>query len=135
MLHLVQLIGQIGMLGAVSFHAAEPVVAQRLAASPDAGLEVVVDAVGNEELCVLGPAVIALGEPNLLLAQGLAMGGACILLVGRAPTDVAVDDDEGRTFALLEEYAEGAVEQPEVVGVAHSRDVPAVAHEAGGDVL
>ena len=62
-----------------------------------------VDAVGNKELGVLGPVVIPLGEPNLLLAQGLAVRGACILLVGRAPANVAVDDDQGRPFALLAE--------------------------------
>ena len=135
MLHPVELVGQFGMLGPVPLNPAEPGVAQRLAAPADALAEVLVDSVGHEELRVLGPAVIALGQPDFLLAQGLAVGGAGVLLVGRAPADVAVDDDQGRPIALLEEDAEGAVEQVEVVGVADPGDVPAVAQEPGGDVL
>ena len=95
----------------------------------------IVDPVGHEELRVLRPVVVALGQPDFLLAQGLAVGGAGVLLVGRAPADVAVDDDQGRPLALLEEVAEGAVEQVQVVGVAHPGDVPAVAQETRGDVL
>ena len=44
-------------------------------------LEVLVDAVGDEELGVLGPAVDPLGEPDLVLAQRLAVGRAGVLLV------------------------------------------------------
>ncbi len=135
MLHPVELVGQFGILGSVSLHPGEPGVAQLLATPADAFVEVVVDPVGHEELGVLGPVVVALGQPDLLLAQGLAVGGAGVLLVRRAPADVAVDDDQGRPVALLEEDAEGAVEQVQVVGVSHPGDVPAVAQETGGDVL
>ncbi len=63
------------------------------------------------------------------------MGGARILLVGRAPADMAVDDDQGRPFALLAESAEGSVEHVQVVGISHPGDVPAIARETRGDVL
>src|SRR5271157_5995216 len=101
MLHPVQLVGQLGVFGLVSPNSLEPGVAQLLSTAADAFMEMLVDTVGDEELGVLGPVVIPLGEPNLLLAQGLAVGGARILLVGRAPADMAVDDDQGRPFALL----------------------------------
>ena len=58
--------------------------------------EVLVDAVGDEELGVLGPAVGALGLAHLLLAERLAVGGGGVLLVRRALADVAVDDDQRR---------------------------------------
>ena len=85
MLHPVELVGQFGMLGPVPLDPAEPGIAQRLAATADAVAEVLVDPVGHEELRVLGPVVIALGQPDFLLAQRLAVGGAGVLLVGRAP--------------------------------------------------
>ena len=62
-LHLVDLGGQFGILGPVarrtaSIHSAP----RRRAARADAGREMLVDAVGHEELRVLGPAVAALGR-------------------------------------------------------------------------
>jgi hypothetical protein len=42
---------------------------------------VLADAVGDEELRVLGPAVVALGEADLLLAERLAVGFGGVLLV------------------------------------------------------
>ena len=81
-LHPVELVGQIGVLGPILLHPAEPGVAQFLPPPADALAEVVVDPVGHEELCVLGPSVIPLGEPDFVLAQRLAVGGAGVLLVG-----------------------------------------------------
>ena len=119
MLHPVELVGQFGVLGPVALDPGEPGVAQFLATPADAVAEVIVDSVGHEEFGILGPAVVALGEPDFFFAQRLAVGGAGVLLVGRTPADVAIDDDQGRPLALLEEDAEGAVEQIEVVGVSH----------------
>ena len=58
--------------------------------------EVLAHAVGHEELRVLGPAVGALGQPDLLVAERLAVRGGGVLLVRRAVADVAVDDDQRR---------------------------------------
>ena len=82
MLDPVKLVGQLGMLGLVGFEPLEPGVAQILAALADALAEVVVDAVGDEEFGVLGPAVELLGEADLILAQGFAVRAAGVLLVG-----------------------------------------------------
>ena len=48
-------------------------------------LEVFVHAVGNMEFLVFGPAVIALGQPDLFFAERLAVRAAGVLLVRRAP--------------------------------------------------
>ena len=61
------------------------------------------DAVGDEELRVLGPAVGALGEADLLLAERLAVGLGGVLLVRRTVADVAVQNDEGGAALRLPE--------------------------------
>ena len=58
-----------------------------------------------------------------------------VLLVRRAVADVAVHDDQGGPMLLLAEDLEGACQEIEIVGVADSRDVPAVALEARRDVV
>src|SRR3954447_18133587 len=92
-------------------------------------------ALRNLELLVFGPAVAAFGEANLLLAERLAVRRARILLVRRAIADVAVDDDQRLTVTGLAEGLEGTREHLQVVGIAHPRDVPAVADESRGDVV
>jgi hypothetical protein len=51
---------------------------------------------------------VPLGELDLLLAERLAVGGVGVLLVGRAPGDVAVDDDQRGSIGRLPEGVEGA---------------------------
>ena len=99
------------------------------------GRQTLPSSVGHQELGVLRPAVEPLGEPDLLLAQRLTVGGAGVLLGRRAEGDVAVDDDEGRAVVGVLEHPEGATEHVEVVRVAHPGHVPAVADEAGGRVV
>ena len=108
---------------------------QRGAAGADAGREVLADAVGHEELRVLGPAVAPLGEADLLVAERLAVRRARVLLVRRAVGDVAVDDDQRRAIGGALERPERALEHLEVVGVADAGDVPAVADEARRHVV
>ena len=101
-LHLVELVGEVGILRPCTASSwANQASRSCLAAFADALLEVVVDAVGHEELGVFGPAVVPLGQADFVLAQRLAMGGAGVLLVGGAPADVAVDDDQGRPVVGL----------------------------------
>ena len=97
--------------------------------------EVLADAVGDEELGVLGPLVGALGLAHLLLAERLAVGGGGVLLVGRAVADVAVDDDQRRARLLGLELVEGGGDPLRVVGVFDVEDVPAVALEAQRHVV
>ena len=58
---------------------------------------------GTRNLRVLGPAVAALGEADLFLAERLAVGRGGVLLVRRTVADVAVEDDEGRPALRLPE--------------------------------
>ena len=48
---------------------------------------------------------------------------------------MAIDDDQRRSVVRVFECREGALEQVEIVGVAHSGHVPAVAGEARCDVI
>ena len=134
-LHQLELLGQLGILRLVGLDLLEPGVAGLFPTLADAVLIVLVDAVGDEELGVLRPAVIPLCELDLFLAERLAVGGVGVLLVGRTPGDVAVDDDQRRPIIRLLEDLQGPVQHRRVVGVAHAGDVPAVADEPGGDVL
>src|SRR5262249_10568336 len=101
----------------------------------DAGREALVHAVGDEELGVLRPAIGALGQLHLVVAEGLSVGFLGVLLVGRTVADVAVEDDEGGPPRGAAEDVEGLLDAAGVVGVAHAEDVPSVALEAGRGVL
>lgn len=48
-----------------------------------------------------------LGQPRFLLTQGFAMGGLSVLFVGRAVTDVAVDDDKRGNAGSVQEILVG----------------------------
>ena len=91
--------------------------------------------VGNEELSVLRPAIVALGEPNLLFAKRLAVRGGGILLMRRAIADVAVQNDEGRPILGLVKHVERVLDAIDVIGVAHAQNIPAITEKAGRDVL
>src|ERR1044072_4166515 len=107
----------------------------RTSAPADPGGEALVAPSGDGELGVLGPAVGALGLPRLLLAERGAVDLGCVVLVRRAPADVAVDDDDGWPSLLRLELLEGARDQLGVVGAPDPGHVPAVALEAGGNVV
>ena len=112
-----------------------PLVSQLAAPSADPVGEMLVHAVGDQELGVLGPVVGALRLAHLVLAERLPVDLGGVLLVRRAVADVAVDDDQRRPPLLAPEDLEGPGQQLQVVGVAHPGDVPAVADEAGRDVV
>ena len=78
-----------GYLRLVLARTARPRPRERLAALADAVLEVIVDAVGDEELGVLGPAVDLLGQLDFFFAERFAVGLLGVLLVRRAVADVA----------------------------------------------
>ena len=96
----------------------------------DTFLEMSVDAVGNEEFRVFGPAVIFLRQLDFRFAEWLAMRFVGILLVRRAVADVAVHDDQHRLVAVGEEFFVGARKLQQIVRVGHARHVPAIADES-----
>ena len=134
-LHLVQLIRQFGVGLLVVLEQGEPVIPGLLAPLAQKLLEAVLHTIGHEEGFFGWPVVELLGELDLLDTQCLAVGGAGVLLVGRAPADVTVDDDQGRAIIGVLEDLEGSIEQVEVIGVTHPSDVPAVPDETGRDVV
>jgi hypothetical protein len=96
------------------------------AACADASSEVLTDAVRDKELCILGPSIDALNQPNLIVAKRLPMGRRGVLLVWRTVTDMAVQNYKGRPALCLLEYLEGAFNMIYVVRIADSQDVPAI---------
>ena len=92
-------------------------------------------AVRHEELGVFRPAIGALGETDLLVAQRLAMSGAGVLLVRRAIADVALDDDQRRRVAVALKVVERLGQPPRVVGVADMLDIPAIGAKARRDIV
>ena len=63
------------------------------------------------------------------------MCGAGVLLVGRSPADVAVDDDQGGSIVGLLEHVQGPLQEVEVVRVTDPDHVPAVADESRRHVV
>src|ERR1035441_3588418 len=87
-----------------------PRIPDFLSSRADAVLEMVVYAIGNQEFRILGPAIIALGEPDFLFPERLAVSGSRVLLVRRTPSDVAIHDNERGAFGGLQERAEAAAD-------------------------
>src|SRR5262249_35456772 len=101
LIHASKAIRQFRMLFLVDGPLPRPSFAQWTAARGDGAVNVVLDAVRYQELGVLRPPVVALGEANLILAQGLAMGFARIVLVRRAEPDMAVNDNKRRRLTVI----------------------------------
>src|SRR5207237_9018308 len=55
----------------------------------------------HQELRIYGPAVARLSQSDFFFAQRLAMGRRSVLLVGRAPGDVAIHDGDRGPRGLL----------------------------------
>ena len=105
------------------------------AACTDSGSKVLADAVRDEKLSVLRPSIAALSQPDLIVAERLAMGFRGVLLVWRTVADVAVQDDEGRAALRLAKHLQRLLDSINVVGVADAQNVPAVTQESGRDIL
>jgi hypothetical protein len=64
-------------------------------ATPSHGFaKMLADAVGDQVLCLLRPAIASLGQFDFLFAQRLAVSRACVLSVRGAIGDVAVNNDQ-----------------------------------------
>src|SRR5262249_27203471 len=105
-LHLLDLGRELRMGGAVRREERRPLASRRGTARPDAGGEVLADAVRDQELRLLRPAVALLGEANLRVTERLAVGRGRVVLVRRPIADVTVEDDQSRPSLRLAEDAE-----------------------------
>jgi len=101
MLHFVEMIGELRVGRFVGFELRHPGIAQSVAALAHYVLKTCVNAVGDEELRVFGPTVVALGQLDFFFAERLAVGGAGVLFVGRSVSDVAIHNDESRAVGAV----------------------------------
>ena len=134
-LHLVDLGREFGILCAIGGEKIRPCLAGLGAALADAGLEMLVDTVRDEELRILGPAVETFGEADFLVAERFAVRFGRVLLVWGTVADVAVQNDEGGPAFRLPENVQGVLDAIDVVGIADAQNIPTVTQEPGGDVL
>ena len=126
---------RVGILGSIGGEEFRPLLPGLRTARADPGGEVLVDAIGHKKLRVLGPAIGVLGEPDLLVAERLAVGRGSVLLVRGAVADVAVQNNERGPVLRLAKDVEGVLDALDVVGVADPQDVPAVSQKSRLDVL
>ena len=130
-LHLVDLGGEFRVLAPVGPEEFRPPAAGLRPPGPHSGREMLLDALGDKELRILGPAIEALAEADLLFAQGLAMGCGSVLLVRGTIADVAIQDNECGAALRLSEDLKGVLDAVDVVGVADAQDVPPITQETG----
>ena len=97
--------------------------------------EVLIDTVGDMELRVLRPAVIALGQPDFLLAERFPVSRRGVLFIGRPIGNVAIHDDQSRTVRCFLEGAESPLQHLQVIGIADPGHVPAIGDEPRGNIL
>src|SRR4029453_11602346 len=89
----------------------------------------------NEKLFIFGPVVAAFYQPDLFVAEWLAMCGRSVLLVRRAIADMTIQHNEcGSALRLLED-GEGLFDSLVVVGVAAPQHVPPVSEEGSRYIL
>src|SRR5262249_29469864 len=72
------------------------------------------------------PTIGAFGEPYFLFAQSIAVCGGGVLLMRRAVSDDAVDDDKRGPILGAAKYFNRAREGGRVVGVVDPHDVPVI---------
>ena len=134
-LHLLDLGREFGVLRAIGSEQVGPLAMGPRAARADSFGEVLAHAVRNQKLGILGPAVGAFDQPNLVFAERIAVGGGGILAMRRAVADVAVEDDQRGTAYGLAKLRHSPLDVIDVVGVADALHVPAVAQEARRDIF
>src|SRR5262245_1096164 len=89
----------------------------------------------NEKLFIFGPLVAAFYQPDLFVAEWLAMCGGSVLLVRRAIPDMTIQHNECGSALRLFEDGEGLFDSLYVVGVADSQHIPSVSEEASRNIL
>src|SRR3546814_15806401 len=108
---------------------------EHTASAADAGRETLSDTIRHQKFSVFRPAIAALGKPDLLLAEWVAMGGAGVMLVRRPVADMAVHDDQGGPVLVPLGRRDGFGEALAIVCVGCAKDIPAIALESRRDIL
>src|SRR3954451_7326158 len=89
----------------------------------------------HEELRVLRPPIVALGETDLFLAKRLAVGSAGVVLVRSSITDMALDDDQRGHVVRVPEGFDRLRQPFGIIGVAAPPYVPAISKEPRRDIV
>src|SRR5207245_1141496 len=108
-----ELRGLRGILLAVAIESLLPVRHELLAAIDRRCPHVLADRLGDEEMLVRVPAVGDLREPNLFLAERLAVGLLAVLSVWGAVADVGSDGDQARA-GIAEGGLDGGLDRRDV---------------------
>src|SRR5208282_558945 len=112
-----------------------PLTTGHTAAGANSRGEMGINSARHEKLGLFGPAIAALGQTDFLLAQGLAMGLWCVLLVRRAVTDMTVQHDESGPAFGLAENLERPFDAIHIVSIADAQDVPTVGQKTSRNIL
>ena len=131
----VQLCGQRRISVAISRKLTIPFGCEPTAAFSDARLEMMIHALGDQKLRVLGPAISAFSQFDLVRSQRLAMSGRGVLLVGGPIGDMAVDDNEGGPIAGCVKALEGLRQGVCIIGIVDVANSPPVGAKASRNVL
>src|SRR6266567_3907775 len=86
-------------------------------------------------MCILRPAIELFHQLDFIFAQSLAMRGVGVLLMRRAISDMAIDDDESWPIIRGKKFIECIRQRIEIVRVSDVSYVPAVSAEAHGDIF
>ncbi len=119
----------------VALEQGHPFRVEFFAATAEFLSEMIVDTVRHQKFLILGPAIGPFGQPDLFLAQRLAVRARGVLLVRRAVTDVAFDDDQARPIVNALGDRDCISDPLAIVGVADPLHVPAIGEEPPGDIL
>ena len=68
-------------------------------------------------MSVFGPAVEPLRRLDLVFAEGFTVRGGGVLLGGRSPRDVCIEDDEVGPGRVLDGVPDRALEKAEIIGI------------------
>ena len=92
----------------------------------DAFRQVLAHSVRHKEFTILGPSIVALGQPDLLFAKRLAMSRGAIFLMRRAVPDMAIDYNESWSVRSFLEHTESTLQHVYIIGIADTFHIPAV---------
>src|SRR5215471_546936 len=134
-LHQINLGGQLRKLYPILGKEFSPLKPGLITPGTHSGSKVIVDAVRHEELRVLRPAICALGQADLVIAQWLAVSFRRVLLMRRTVADMAIQNNEGRSLLRLSENLKGAFDPIDVVGITNAQDIPPVRQESRRNIF
>ena len=97
--------------------------------------KVLIHAIWDIECLVWRHAIERLCGGNFSIAKWCPMSSMGVLLVGRTPRDVRVDNDQCGTFRFLASNLKGVLKSLQIVGIRHAGYIPTVCDKTCCNVL